>query len=283
MRIPGSWTVARPFGVPVRIHWSVPLFALLAGGARIAPGAWLAALLLVLLHEAGHAFVVHRVGARATALDVLGFGGLCWWEGEVTPLQRAYIAWGGIWAQLVVFAVTAACVAVLGDPANAFVADMVRVALWSNLWLIGINLLPIPPLDGKEAWSLFPLLRRRFARRRAARASFTSAAATSSLLDRLASSGGASARAPLSKAGPGARLHVLAPRLDPKQIQNPTAVADDVDESSFTPEVEAVLDRARAIARAAARDVPRDAPEAPSSKPKPSPGGGSSPSGDRDS
>ena len=49
MRIPGSWTVARPFGVPVRIHWSVPLFALLAGGIKIAPGAWLAAVLLVLL------------------------------------------------------------------------------------------------------------------------------------------------------------------------------------------------------------------------------------------
>lgn len=279
MRIPGSWTVARPFGVPVRIHWSVPLFALLAGGIKIAPGAWLAAVLLVLLHEAGHAFVVRRVGARATALDVLGFGGLCWWEGDVTPIQRAYIAWGGIWAQLIIFAATAACVGLLGDPTNAFVADMVRVALWSNLWLIGINLLPIPPLDGQEAWSLFPLLRRRFARRRAARASATGAPRASSLLDRLSTRGRPDdARELLSRALPGVRLRVNAPRLDPKQIQNPTAIDDDIDEGSFTPEVEAVLERARAIAR----DAAHDAPQRPSSRPKPGAGGGSPASGDRD-
>ena len=49
MRIPGSWTIARPFGVPVRIHWSVPVCALLAGGLEVSPGAWLAYLLLVLI------------------------------------------------------------------------------------------------------------------------------------------------------------------------------------------------------------------------------------------
>jgi len=81
MRIPGSWTVARPFGVPIRIHWSVAVCALLAGGIHYAPGAWVAYLLLVLIHEAGHAFVVRRVGARALSLDVLGCGGLCQWEG----------------------------------------------------------------------------------------------------------------------------------------------------------------------------------------------------------
>jgi hypothetical protein len=120
MRIAGSWTVARPFGVPIRLHWSIPVCALLAGGLRVAPGAWLAYLLLVLIHEAGHAFVVRRVGARALALDVLGFGGLCWWEGSVTPIQRACIAWGGVWAQMVVLAVTGACVLLLGmpDPAS---------------------------------------------------------------------------------------------------------------------------------------------------------------------
>src|SRR5262245_9556225 len=162
MRTPGSWTVARPFGVPIRIHWSVPVCALLAGGLHVAPGAWLAYLLLILIHEAGHALVVRRVGARALALDVLGFGGLCWWEGAVTPIQRACIAWGGVWAQMVVLAIAGACVLLFGKPAHPFVAQMVDVAIVSNLWLIGVNLLPIPPLDGKDAWSLFPLLRRRF-------------------------------------------------------------------------------------------------------------------------
>lgn len=221
--MPGSWTVARPFGVPIRLHWSIPVCALLAGGFRFAPGAWLAYLLLILIHEAGHAYVVRRVGARALALDVLGFGGLCWWEGSVTPIQRACIAWGGVWAQMVVLAIAGAGVLVLGMPSHPFAAQMVEVALWSNLWLIGLNLLPIPPLDGKEAWSLFPLLRRRFALRRAARAS--------------------------------ARVRVLVvPHLDSKQIASPPPATADAGDPELTPEVLAVIERARAIAREAAMD-----------------------------
>jgi Zn-dependent protease len=222
MRIAGSWTIARPFGVPIRLHWSIPVFAFLAGGFQFAPGAWLASLLLILIHEAGHAIVVRRVGARALALDVLGFGGLCWWEGSVTPIQRACIAWGGVWAQMLVFVITGACVLLFGRPAHPFAAQMVDVALVANLWLIGLNLLPVPPLDGKEAWSLFPLLRRRFALRRAARA--------------------------------GARVRVLVvPHLDSKQIASPLpAPAAEPEDPELTPEVLAVLERARTIAREAA-------------------------------
>lgn len=261
MRIPGSWTIARPFGVPVRIHWSVPVCAFLAGGFSVAPGAWLAYLLLVLIHEAGHAFVVRRVGARANALDVLGFGGLCWWEGEVTPLQRACIAWGGIWAQMIVFAVTGIAVLLLGHPSHWFAKQMVDVALMSNLWLIGINLLPIPPLDGKDAWTLFPLLRRRFSRRidpslprSVQRALSRSGSIAITTADRT------------SKHRATARLRVVAPDLDRRAIDAPSP-PDDFDESSFTPEAEAVIERARAIAREAARDggqaPPPDAPPRP--------------------
>lgn len=168
MRIPGSWTIARPFGVPVRIHWSVPVCALLAGGLEVSPGAWLAYLLLVLIHEAGHAFVVRRVGGRATALDILGFGGLCWWDGEVTALGRACIAWGGIWAQMIVFAIVGVAVLFLGHPSSRFANQMIEVALTSNLWLMGINLLPIPPLDGGHAALLLAGARRERAVRKAA-------------------------------------------------------------------------------------------------------------------
>ena len=47
----------------------------------------------------------------------------------------------GVLPFVAIHVATVVCVGVLGDPTNAFVADMVRVALWSNLWLIGINLL----------------------------------------------------------------------------------------------------------------------------------------------
>jgi Zn-dependent protease len=233
MRIPGSWTIARPFGVPLRIHWSVPVCALLAGGIRVAPGAWLAYLLLVLIHEAGHALVVRRAGGRPTALEVLGFGGLCWWEGSVSPVGRACIAWGGVWAQMVVLALTLAGTAVFGKPGNdhGFVAQMIDVAITGNLWLIGVNLLPIPPLDGAEAWRLFPLLARRRAARRALLAP------------------------PSARVAPLGRLQIPVPRLSRREIERPTPASSipDFDEHSFTPEALAVIERARTIAREAAQ------------------------------
>lgn len=250
MRIAGSWTIARPFGVPIRIHWSVPVCAVLAGRLRIAPGAWLAFVLLILIHEIGHLLVVRRVGARARALDVLGFGGLCWWDGAVTPLQRACIAWGGIWAQMFVLLVTGLAVLALGKPSHAFAADMVDVALVGNLWLMGVNLLPIPPLDGSEAWSLFPLLRRRLAARRAARR-------LPIRIDVWSPSARSSAAPPTSSV----------PAALPSTKLPAGPAADDVDEGDYTPEVLEVLERTRAIARDAARDPtqvgrvpPRDEP-----------------------
>jgi chorismate mutase len=46
------------------------------------------------------------------------------------------------------------------------VAELLDVFLWSNLMLIGFNLLPVPPLDGVEAWGVIALYRASRARRR---------------------------------------------------------------------------------------------------------------------
>src|SRR5205823_2630071 len=106
---------------------------------------WCSFFALVLFHELGHAFVVQRVHARATSVEVHAFGGLCRWRGEVTPLARAAIAWGGIWAQMIVLAVTGLW-AMLAGPARSDAEWQVRaVFLGSNLWMIAFNLLPIPP------------------------------------------------------------------------------------------------------------------------------------------
>src|SRR3954469_24579295 len=87
--------------VPIRVHWTMPFGALLLSRFRFAPVVWAAFFVLVLIHEIGHAFVVQRVRATAIAVEVHAFGGLCRWQGDVTPLARAAIAWGGVWAQMV--------------------------------------------------------------------------------------------------------------------------------------------------------------------------------------
>jgi len=68
------------------------------------------------------------------------------------------IAWGGVWAQGVVYALTRLYLFLNGG-AHSYTELLVSDAfLGTNTWLMIINLLPIHPLDGSRAWSLFPLL-----------------------------------------------------------------------------------------------------------------------------
>lgn len=166
----GSLVVGRFRGAPIRIHWSTPLGVLVFSGLRFAPGAWLGFVLVILLHELGHAIAVARCRQRTVAIDVHGFGGLCWWSGYPTPTERAMIAWGGVIAQAALALATLLVVAIAGRPASPFAAELVASFLGPNVWMIFLNLLPIPPLDGAEAWRIVPILRSRYRRRREARA-----------------------------------------------------------------------------------------------------------------
>jgi Zn-dependent protease len=165
----GYLEVARWGRAPVRLHWTLPLGALVFCQGRFAPGAILGFVLLVLVHEVGHAFVVRRHRLRVLAIDVHALGGVCTWSGEASPVARARIAWGGVNAQLVAFGIAVLALWTLGSPTTAFSADLASAFTKMNGWMIALNLLPVPPLDGAEAWKLPGLLRAR-ARARAARA-----------------------------------------------------------------------------------------------------------------
>ena len=143
---------------PIRFHWSVPLGAFFFGHMRYVPGFWLGFVLTILIHELGHAAVVRAVGARVVSVDVLGIGGLCHWAGYTSPLGRACIAWGGVLAQAVLYAVTVLYMTVLGPPETWAMAELESAFTTSNLYIIVLNLLPVPPLDGSEAWRLPGLL-----------------------------------------------------------------------------------------------------------------------------
>jgi len=154
-----------PGGVPIRIHVLTPLGALVFTGFRFAPGAWVGFLLLVLLHEMGHALLVMRYRLRVSSIDLHAYGGLCRWSGQATDWERAVIAWGGVVAQAALWAVTVGVVAVFGYPRDMFARELVEVFTRTNLWLMLINLAPFPPLDGVEAWRGVGELRRRWASR----------------------------------------------------------------------------------------------------------------------
>ena len=140
----GWFTLFRWKRIPVRLHWSLPFGAWMLSGFRIEPILWLAASLVVLVHEFGHAIVVRAARQSVVSIDVHGFGGLCRWYGNATPIQRAAIAWGGVWAQMVLLAATLAWFAVMGGPETRVGALFEYAFVYSNLWLMALNLMPSP-------------------------------------------------------------------------------------------------------------------------------------------
>lgn len=156
----GYWHVGKVNGVPVKLHWSTALGAAFFSGFQFAPAFWLAFIVLVLVHEFGHAWFVRRLGHRALSVEVMGFGGLCQWDGRrSTRLDRAVIAWGGVVFQALLLVATLAADWLLGPPSVLWQAQVLAAFTTTNLWLIGLNLLPIGPLDGAEAWKVFAAAR----------------------------------------------------------------------------------------------------------------------------
>lgn len=166
----GFWTIARLRGAPIRLHWSLPLGALVMSRFSFVPAFWLGFALLILIHELGHALCVLYFRLGLSEIAVHGAGGYCRHQRSGSPLQEAIIAWGGVLAQLVTLLVVAVALLLLGPPTSQHVALLAYVFTTTNLWIIGFNLLPIEPLDGARAWPLFPLLWQRLRRRAPERA-----------------------------------------------------------------------------------------------------------------
>jgi hypothetical protein len=90
----GSVTVARVWGAPVCVHWSVVVGLTLVAGLQ--PGAWVGFLVVIVAHELGHAVLVRRFGQKVVGLSFHALGGECYWAGQPTAKRRALIAWGGV-------------------------------------------------------------------------------------------------------------------------------------------------------------------------------------------
>ena len=139
---------------------------------------------LLLVHELGHAVTAKANGLRVFSLQAFWLHGACTYEPGRGPISDVAVAWGGVTAQFLLF------LAALGlAKANALAVGAIPLVvqplffIWVpiNLLMIFLNLLPIPPLDGANAWRALPLLWRRVltrkpvSRARRARASRSSA------------------------------------------------------------------------------------------------------------
>lgn len=165
----GFWTIGRLAGAPIRLHWTLPLGALVMSRFTFAPAYWLGFVLLILIHELGHALIVLRYRLGLQEIMVHGVGGYCAHDPARTRFQDSAIAWGGILGQLAALLVTGALLLVLGPPTSVHTAQLAHVFTETNLFLIAINLIPIEPLDGRKAWPLVGMLWERLRRKAPAR------------------------------------------------------------------------------------------------------------------
>ena len=165
----GYLRIASWRGAPIRVHWSVIPGAWIFGGFQLDAVSFAAYFLLVLLHELGHATVVRATGQDLVSVDVHALGGVCQWSGSPTARQRALIAWGGVLAQALLLAGTEIWLRVHGAPVTLDGARLVHAFTRTNINLIALNLMPVRPLDGAEAWKVFSPLVRRVRRWRLAR------------------------------------------------------------------------------------------------------------------
>lgn len=151
----GYFKIGRFGGAPVRLHWTTPIGAFAFCGFRFAPAAWAAFVFLILVHELGHALFVRRFGLRLLSVDVHGIGGVCHHDGTTTPIRRALIAWGGVLGQAVVLAIALGAGLFLPRMVSPWVNDVYATLTLTNLYIMAINLIPIPGFDGAETWKLF--------------------------------------------------------------------------------------------------------------------------------
>jgi membrane-associated protease RseP (regulator of RpoE activity) len=142
----------------VRVSWTAPVgaYAAFLMGDRDYRSAvvWL---VIILVHEAGHALLARRYGRGVTAISIHGLGGECEWIPGDHPWAREIVAWGGVLAQLALFASVLVVdawwplPAVMGWPAFYMLTAY-------NLFIALFNLTPIGNLDGRNAWPLLAVL-----------------------------------------------------------------------------------------------------------------------------
>ncbi|MGO1069055.1 hypothetical protein [Lysobacter sp. CA199] len=161
-------TLFRLFGAPVRVHWSVLLIVLLgllfSRDPLVLLSALAAYIALIFAHEAGHAWVAVRNGLHVYELQIFPMHGWCLYQGGGTRGQEIAVAWGGVAAQALLFALAVALSKLspgTGGPLSPILATVVLV--WGPLNLLNamVNLLPISPFDGRTAWRVFPWMAQR--------------------------------------------------------------------------------------------------------------------------
>jgi membrane-associated protease RseP (regulator of RpoE activity) len=152
MVVPGSWQF-RLFNIPVRVHFSFLLLALLLGlgvGNLILFLLWVAIVFFsILLHEFGHALISRYFG-RSPSIELM-------WSGGVTASSRysllsypkeIMVSFAGPLAGFLFGGLVFLISKLVGAIPNPYLNWFISQLLWVNIGWGVFNLIPIIPLDG---------------------------------------------------------------------------------------------------------------------------------------
>jgi len=126
--------VGRWNGAPVRVHLLTPLLAVFFPFRAWSLGVTVGLIVVVLAHELGHAILVRRLGGVVRRIDLLPYGGECGYSGIAPGLHESVVAWGGVLAQGVLFAIAELQLFAGAGPQTDFARDL--------LWALARDRLP---------------------------------------------------------------------------------------------------------------------------------------------
>jgi Zn-dependent protease/CBS domain-containing protein len=156
----GTFTLARVFGIPIRIHFT--FFLLLAflawletqqsGNVLWEVGFILTLFGCVLLHELGHALTARAYGIRTVDITIYPIGGVARLSSMGKPNQEFWIALAGPLVNIAIAGmIWVGMLLVVGrSPAmgSFFSDDYTSRVFIANVLLAAFNLLPAFPMDG---------------------------------------------------------------------------------------------------------------------------------------
>ena len=161
---PGRLKIATVRGVPVFIHWSLPLGGLLI--ACIAqPGVLgsvvycLAFAVLIAIHEFGHVLAARLLGLKVFAIEISGVGGTCRVQVPRSARDTLFVYAAGLAAQVVLLLLTLLTAWVTGEPDSTAGRSVFITFTDVNAVLFVINLIPTTiraglSTDGGVLWGL---------------------------------------------------------------------------------------------------------------------------------
>jgi Zn-dependent protease len=158
VRPPGPSLRIVVLGVPTYVNWSLPFLgaaiayvpAKYAGGSSVANylAVFFCLVVLLVLHELGHAAMAKACSLKVRAIVLSGYGGCCISDSPTRLSHAALLAAGGLLAQLLVLVAVISVLLVEGSSGSVVINSAVFALVGVNILYMLVNIAPFQGSDG---------------------------------------------------------------------------------------------------------------------------------------